>query len=51
MADEVIEESNVGDTGMVLAIIAALAVLAGVIIFFFKPEKKTKGNKNKKVTK
>ncbi|MBQ8749649.1 MAG: hypothetical protein IJZ29_04205 [Clostridia bacterium] len=51
VADEVIEESNVGDTGMVLAIIAALAVLAGVIIFFFKPEKKTKGNKNKKVTK
>lgn len=38
-ADE-IEETNVdNNVGMVIAIIASLAVLAGVIVYFFKPEK------------
>ncbi len=52
VSDETKAEENVGDTGMVLAIIAALVVLAGVIFFFFKPEKKSNGNnKNKKLDK
>ena len=40
-------ESN--DVGMVLAIIASLAVLAGVIVFFFKPEKSSRRDDKKKI--
>lgn len=48
VSDDAIDESNVGDTGMVLAIIVALAILAGVIFFFFKPEKQPKVTDKKK---
>lgn len=38
-ADEIEETSIDNNVGMVIAIIASLAVLAGVIVYFFKPEK------------
>lgn len=40
-ADEV-EETEQSDIGMVLAILLSLMVLAGVIVYFFKPEKNNK---------
>lgn len=48
VSDDVVDKTTESDVGMVLAIIGALIVLAGVIIFFFKPEKSSKDKKDKK---
>ena len=40
VSTETKDATEKNDVGMVLAIIASLAVLAGVIIYFFKPEKR-----------
>ncbi len=50
VSTETIEPAESNDVGMVLAIIASLAVLAGVIIYFFKPEKSTNKENKKKNT-
>lgn len=48
---DAVEPTEKSDVGMVLAIIASLAVLAGVIFYFFKPERSKIKEKSNKVDK